>query len=59
MENVRKTGLELGGGEDAADERISHSGRSEDAGGGQEDPRLFYFRALLDGDRFFGGGRRS
>lgn len=27
-------------------------------GGDQIDPRLFYFRALLESDRFFGGGAR-
>ncbi|MFN0022374.1 MAG: hypothetical protein ACKVS5_00580 [Parvularculaceae bacterium] len=28
-------------------------------GGDRDDPRLFYFRALLDGDRFFGGVGRA
>jgi hypothetical protein len=32
--------------------------RVEIGGGGRIDPRLFYFRALLEGDRFFSGGGR-
>jgi len=32
--------------------------RGSAKGGGLDDPRLFYFRALLDGDRFFSGGGR-
>ncbi len=32
-------------------------GRGTVWGGDQDDPRLFYFRALLDGGRFFGGGK--
>lgn len=39
---------EAGGG------RVKHDG-----GGDQDDPRLFYFRALLSSDRFFGGRRPS
>lgn len=35
------------------------SRRESGWGGGQDDPRLFYFRALLDGGRFFGGERAS
>lgn len=32
--------------------------RGEIGGGDPCDPRFFYFRALLDGDRFFSGGGR-
>lgn len=31
--------------------------RAKSWGGDQGDPRLFYFRALLESDRFFGGRR--
>jgi hypothetical protein len=34
-------------------------GRGRIWGGDHDDPRLFYFRALLEGGRFFGGGKRS
>lgn len=35
------------------------SSRRQDCEGGDRlDPRLFYFRALLQSDRFFGGGGR-
>jgi hypothetical protein len=49
MEHVRKTA-------------IGHARRAATAkwigygGGDLVDPRLFYFRALLASDRFFGGG---
>ncbi len=32
-------------------------GRGTVWGGDQDDPRLFYFRALLASGRFFGGGK--
>jgi hypothetical protein len=32
-------------------------GRGTVWGGDQDDPRLFYFRALLAGGRFFSGGK--
>ncbi len=38
-------------------EKNARSRRVEFGGGDRIDPRLFYFRALLDGGRFFGGGR--
>jgi hypothetical protein len=36
--------------------RPASDGRQQIWGGDQIDPRLFYFRALLESDRFFGGG---
>ena len=36
--------------------RAGH-GRGTVWGGDQDDPRLFYFRALLASGRFFGGGK--
>ncbi len=35
------------------------AGRETIWGGDRDDPRLFYFRALLASDRFFGGVKRA
>lgn len=64
MENVRKSienSSPRGDGAKTAGERVPNAAREqgdEIGGGDRIDPRLFYFRALLDGDRFFKGGGR-
>jgi hypothetical protein len=64
MENVRQSIESSSPRGDVAktvDERVPHAAceHGDDIGGGDRiDPRLFYFRALLDSDRFFKGGGR-
>ena len=64
MKDVRKTIMERAakapaGTKMTKDVETTSSRRKNVAGGDRIDPRLFYFRALLEGDRFFGGGERS
>lgn len=67
IKNVRETSeskTPRAAGAPGAKERVSGvanatPGESGELGGvDRTDPRLFYFRALLDGDRFFSGGER-
>lgn len=67
MENVRKPNgrkSSFAGGGKMPNKRVSDVAsaaidkREKTGGGDLVDPRLFYFRALLDGDRFFSGGGR-
>lgn len=67
IENVRETSeneLLRAAGAMGAKKRVSGvanatlEGSGELGGVDRIDPRLFYFRALLDGDRFFSGGER-
>ncbi len=39
--------------------KAANGNRRISGGGDLVDPRLFYFRALLNSDRFFSGGGRS
>jgi hypothetical protein len=62
MEIVRDDEFELSARGDNAPPQVTAKGPTRlggcDFGGaGRFDPRLFYFRALLDSDRFFGGRR--
>ncbi len=64
MEDVRKTAMERAVEQPAREQMKTDVGgmsahRGSERGGDRIDPRLFYFRALLESDRFFGDGRRS
>lgn len=63
MDDVRKTNAgraaeEPGNAMKATDVGKTSNDGGADWGGDRIDPRLFYFRALLESDRFFGGGGR-